>query len=132
MNEDIFKYKCVLPHHYIKHVEHKWVIVDKMQIEEMISNYKRGWSLGEHFTTFAKRLLREQKKPKEESIIISDTDKKQHLVIQVGDCDLVNQTVMIGWNKQPSIQKDYVSAVAYFTKQLAAIESFLKQPVAEG
>ena len=62
MYEDIFKYKCVLPRRYIKHLELKWVILDKVQIEKMIGNYKRGWSPEEHFTTFAKRLSREQKK----------------------------------------------------------------------
>ena len=82
MYEDIFKYKCVLPRRYIEHLELKWVILDEMQIEKMIGNYKRGWSLEEHFTTFAKRLSREQKKLKNDKIIISDADKKQHLMIQ--------------------------------------------------
>ena len=76
MYEDIFKYKRVLPHRYIKHLELKWVILDKMQVDKMIANYKRGWSSDEHFTTFTKRLSREQKKLQEDNIIISDADKK--------------------------------------------------------
>jgi hypothetical protein len=69
-------------------------------------------------------LSREQKKLQEDSIIISDADKKQHLMIQVWDRDLFDRAVMIEWNERPSIQKEYAHAVAYFTKNLAAIESF--------
>ena len=124
MYEDIFKYKRVLPRRYIEHLELKWVILDEVQIEKMIGNYKRGWSQEEHFTTFAKRLSREQKKLKSDNIIISDADKKQHLMIQVWDRDLFDRAVMNEWNERPNINKSFDHAVAYFTKQLAAIESF--------
>ena len=90
----------------------------------MIGNYKHGWSPEEHFTTFAKRLSREQKKLKSDNIIISDADKKQHLMIQVWDRDHFDRAVMIEWNEQPNIQKSFDNAVAYFTKNLAAIKSF--------
>ena len=69
-------------------MELKWVILDEMQIEKMITNYKRGWSSDYHFTTFTKRLSREQKKLKEDSIIISDVDKKQNMMIQMWDRNL--------------------------------------------
>ena len=85
MYEDIFKYKPVLPHYFIKHLELKWVILDEMQIEKMIANYKQGWSSDKYFTSFAKWLSREQKKLKDNMIIISDAGKKQHLMIQVWD-----------------------------------------------
>ena len=75
MYEDIFKYKRVLPRHYPEHLERKWVILDEMQIEKMITNYTRCWSLGKHFTTFAKRLLREQSKLEEDKIISSNADR---------------------------------------------------------
>ena len=45
-------------------------------------------------------------------------------MIQVWDRDLFDRAVMIEWNKQPGIQKDYDSTVGYFTKQLAAIKLF--------
>ena len=124
MYEDIFKYKCVLPRRYIEHLELKWVILDKIQVEKMVTNYKRGWSSDKHFTTFTKRLSREQKKLQEDSIIISNADKKQHLMIQVWDRDIFNRAVTIEWNERLSIQKSFAHAVAYFTKNLAAIESF--------
>ena len=89
----------------------------------MIVNYKWGWSLDEHFTSFAKRLSREQKKLKEGKIIIFDTDKKQHLMIQVWDRDLFNRAVMIERKEQPSIKKDCANAVGYFTKLLEEIEA---------
>ena len=78
----------------------------------MIGNYRRGWSPEEHFTTFAKRLSREQKKLKNDSIIISDADKNQHLMIQVWDRDLFDRVVMIKWNERPSIQKSFDHAFA--------------------
>ena len=61
----------------------------------MTTNYKMGWSLDTHFTSFAKRLSREQKKLKDDRIIISNADKKQHLRIQVWDRDLFNRVIMI-------------------------------------
>ena len=61
----------------------------------MITNYKRGRSSGEPFTTLTKRLSREQKKLKDDRIIISNADKKQHLRIQVWDRDLFNRVIMI-------------------------------------
>ena len=73
---------------------------------------------------FAKRLSREQKKLKNDSIIISNADKKQHLMIQVWDRDLFDRAVMIKWNERPGISKSFNHVVAYFAKQLAAIESF--------
>ena len=123
MYEDIFKYRCVLPRRYIKHLELKRVRLDEMQIEKMIANYKRGWSLDKHFTTSTKRLSRKQKKLKEDKIFISDADTMQHLMIQVWDCDLSNRAVMIEWKEQPSIKKDCANTVGYFTKQLAEIEA---------
>jgi hypothetical protein len=90
----------------------------------MVVSYKRVWSLDEYFTTFAKWLSREKKKLQEDNIIISDADKKQHLMVQVWDRDLFDRAFMIEWNTQPSIQNDYAHAVAYFAKHLAAIESF--------
>ena len=87
----------------------------------MITNYKRGRSSDKPFTTLTKRLSREQKKLKDDKIIISDVDKKQHLMIQVWDRDLFNRAVMIVWNGRPTIQKDCANAVTYFTKQLAVI-----------
>ena len=90
----------------------------------MISNYKHGWSSDKHFTTFAKRLSREQKKLQDDNIVIFDADKKYHLMIQVWDTNLFNHAGMIVWNKRPSIQKIFAHAVAYFTKNIAAIESF--------
>ena len=74
------------------------------------------WSPDEHFTTFAKRLSREQKKLKNDSINISDADKKQHLMIQVWDRDLFDRAVMIKWSERPTIQKSFDHMVAYFTK----------------
>ena len=64
--------------------------MEEMQVKKMIANYTRGWSSDEHFTSFAKRLSREQKKLKDDKIIISDADKKQPLMIQVWDRDLFN------------------------------------------
>ena len=90
----------------------------------MIVNYKCGWSLDDHFAIFVKRLSREQKKLKNNSIIILDADKKQHLMIQVWDRDLFNRAVMIEWNERPNINRSFDHVVAYFTKQLAAIKSF--------
>jgi hypothetical protein len=42
----------------------------------------------------------------------------------VWDRDLFDQAVMIVWNEQLSVQKDYTHVVAYFTKNRVAIESF--------
>ena len=90
----------------------------------MVANYKRGWSSDEHFTTFAKWISWEQKKLKEDNIVISNADKKQHLMIQVWDRDLFDPAEMVEWNERPTIQKDFANVVAYFTKNLAAIDSF--------
>ena len=49
----------------------------------MIKNYRRGWGSDKRFTSFAKRLSREQKKLKDNKIIIYNADKKQHLMIKV-------------------------------------------------
>ena len=40
------------------------------------------------------------------------------------DRDLFDWAVMIEWNEQPTIHKAYTNTGTYFTKQLAAIESF--------
>ena len=98
--------------------------INEMQVNKMVANYTRRWSSDEHFTTFTKRLLREHKKLKEDNIIISNTDKKQHLLIQVWDRNLFDRAVMIEWNERPTILKDFANAVAYFTKNLVAIKSF--------
>ena len=39
--EDIFKHKGVASHHYVEHLELKWVLLVEIQIEKMIANYKR-------------------------------------------------------------------------------------------
>ena len=81
--EDVFKYKRILPRHYLSHLESKWVILDELKIEEMVKKYKRGWSMDEHFTTFANRLNREKKNLNDDNIVVSDADKKQHLMVEL-------------------------------------------------
>jgi hypothetical protein len=122
--EDVFKYKRIQPRHYLAHLESKWVILDELQIEEMIKKYKRGWSADEHFTTFANRLNREQKKLRDDNIVVSDADKKQHLMVELWGRDLFDRPVMIEWNERPREEREYEHAVAYFTKHLAAIETY--------
>ena len=95
-----------------------------MQLKPMIKHYKRGWGTVKNFTSFAKQLSTEQKRLHNDNSIIPDTDKKQPLMIEVCDRNLFDRRVMIEWNEQPTIQKDYSSAVTYFTKHLAAIISF--------
>ena len=74
MYENIFKYKHVLPRRYIKHLEIKLFILDNMQIEATTTNYKQERVLDNHFTSVTKRLSREQKKLKDDTIINSDAD----------------------------------------------------------
>jgi len=122
--EPVFKYKRLTPRDYISHLESKWVILDELQIEEMTKNYKRGWETDEHFTTFAYRLDREQAALLKDSIIISDADKKQHMMVEVWARDLFDRAVMIKWNDRTPAQKSYAHAVTYFTKELRSIENF--------
>jgi hypothetical protein len=122
--EDVFKYKRIQPRDYLAHLEAKWVILDELQIKEMIKKYKRGWSMDEHFTTFADRLNREQKKLSDDNIVVSDADKKQHLMVELWGRDLFDRPVMIEWNERPREEREYDDAVTYFTKHLAAIESY--------
>jgi hypothetical protein len=122
--ENVFKYKRILPRAYLAHLEAKWVILDELQIEDMVKKYKRGWSQDEHFTTFAHRLDREQKKLSDDNIVVSDADKKQHLMVELWGRDLFDRPVMIEWNERPREEREYAHAVAYFTKHLAAIETY--------
>ena len=57
--------------------------MDKIQVNKMIKNYKQGWDLDEHFTSFNKQLSRKRKKLKDDKIIIYDENKTQHLMIEV-------------------------------------------------
>ena len=93
--EDVFKYKKILPWTYLSHLEDKGVILDELQIIEMITNYKRGWYIKKHITTFAMRLDRDQKKTKKDKLIILDANKKQHLMVKVWAQDLFDCPVMI-------------------------------------
>jgi hypothetical protein len=62
--KDILRYTCVLPRRHLKHLETKWVILDKTWIKAMVKNYTRGWNLDTHFTNFAKPLDLDQQQKK--------------------------------------------------------------------
>ena len=83
MNGPVFKYKRIAPRSYITHLEPKWVILNELQIDTMTSNYKRGWETDTHFTTFYFFLDREQTALLKDTIIISDTDTNQHMIVEV-------------------------------------------------
>ena len=93
--EPVFKYKRLTQRDYISHLESKWVILDQLQINEMTKNYKRGWETDEHFTTFSYRLDQEQAALLKDGIIISDADKKQHMMVEVWARGLFDRMVMI-------------------------------------
>ena len=79
----VFKYKRLTPRSYITHLKSKWVILDELQIDKMATNYKQGWETDEHVTTFSYLLDHEQTKLLKDGIVISDTDKKQHMMVKV-------------------------------------------------
>ena len=68
--EPVFKYKRLTPRDYITHLKYKWVILDKLQINEMTLNYKRGWETDTHFTAFSYCLDCEQTTLLKDNIII--------------------------------------------------------------
>ena len=98
----VFKYKKTTPQSYITHLKSKWVILNELQINEMTSNYRRGWETDNQFTTFLFRLDCEQTALLKDNIIISDTNKKQHMMVEVWASDLFDRAVMIEWNKKPA------------------------------
>ena len=49
----------------------------------MVANYKQGWHIDKHFTTFAMRFNTEQAKLLKDNITISDVHKKHHLMVDV-------------------------------------------------
>ena len=105
--KSVFKYKSITPQSYITHRGSKWFILDELQINKMTSNYKRGWETDEHFTMFSYWLDHEQTALLKDNIIISDTDKKQHIMAEVWARDLFDRTVTIKRNDKPATQKMY-------------------------
>jgi hypothetical protein len=73
--EPVFTYKRVRPRSYINNLNTKWVILDKLQIEEMTPNCRRGWDTDKPFTTCLHRLDREQVALLKDNITISDANK---------------------------------------------------------
>ena len=121
--EPVFKYKRLIPRDYISDLESNWVILDELQIDEMTKNYKRGWETDEHFTRFSYRLDRQQAALLKDGIIISDADKKHHMMVEVWARDLFDRAVMIKWNDKPATQKTYThsgttEAKAYTSESL--------------
>ena len=105
MYKPVFKYKRVTPRSYTTRLETKWVILDKLQIDEMTSNYKRGCETDKYFTMFLFCLDREHAALLKDNIIILNANKKQHFMVEVWARDLTNQAVMIDWNKKTPAQK---------------------------
>ena len=106
------------------HLEPKWGILDELQINEMTSNYKRGWETDEHFTTFSYWLDREQTALLKDNIIISDAVNTQHIIVEVWAHDLFDCAAMIRWNDKPSTHKTYAHMEVYFTEELRSIKKF--------
>ena len=43
LREETFIYKQVRPKDYIDELKSKWVFLDEVKAEALITNYKRGW-----------------------------------------------------------------------------------------
>ena len=120
----VFKYKRITPRAYITHLKAKWVILNGLQTDKMTSNYTRGCETDEHFTTFLFCLDHEQTALLKDNIIISNTDKNQHIMVEVWSHDFFNRVVIIERHEKPAVQKTYTYAMSHFTKKLRAIKNF--------
>jgi hypothetical protein len=124
LREETFLYKRVRPKQYIDELKSKWVFLDEVQAEALITNYKRGWEEGEHIAAFAKRLNREQDKLDADGIIISTVDKNRHYNLEMWKSKRFPEATMTKWTSKPPARRTYEKSVKYFEKKMAAIEKY--------
>jgi hypothetical protein len=124
LREETFIYKRVRPKDYIDELKSKWVFLDEIQAEALITNYKRGWEEGEHIAAFAKRLDREQVKLDADGIIISTVDKNRHYNLEMWKSKRFPEATMTKWTSKPPARRTYDKSVKYFEKKMAAIDKY--------
>ena len=122
-----YGYDDVKPREYIEHVEEDHCPLDKQATKEAQSNYIIGWErnnkpLPEGIKKFAKRLDEEQTALRRDGITISDTDKKDHYLVEVFQSGVFPAATIREWKTKPTADKTYDNVKDFFQDETKGLK----------
>jgi len=83
LEDDITGYKTVGTKDMLDHLKSIWCYLDTGSIKEMKQDYYEEWDSDTHITKFILHLNQAQNTLQLDCVIISNTDKKQHFMLQM-------------------------------------------------